>query len=253
MRGWCGVNPFDLPIFDRPLVIFAVALVVVAGAIVQSGLGMGFGLMAAPLLALIDPSLVPAPALFISLVTGLVVACRERAGIVWPEVGIGAFGRLIGVVAGTVLLARIGDGKMFQLVFGLLIGLAVVLSAGGWRLAFSWRSLNAMGVVSGLMGTITSVGAPPLAIIYQDRDPRTARPTLAAFFAAGCALSLLGLAVAGLTGWRDLMLGVLMLPPMIVGFLLAGLFRGRFDRGYRPALLAIAGFAALGLIWRGLA
>lgn len=246
------MSPFDLPIFDKPAIIALVALVVIVGAIVQSGLGMGFGLTAAPLFALIDPVLVPAPSLFIGLVTGAVVAWRERAGIDWPEVGIGSFGRVLGVVAGTMLLTAIGDGKAFQLVFGLMVALAVLLSAGGWRLAFSWRSLTAMGIVSGLMGTITSVGAPPLAIIYQDRNPVTARPTLAAFFSAGCALSMLGLALTGFMGWHDLILGVLMLPPMIAGFLIASFTKGRFDRRYRAALLAISGFAALGLIYRGL-
>lgn len=246
--------PFlELPLFDTPFVVVLVALVVIAGAIVQSGLGMGFGLTAAPLLALIDPVLVPAPSLFIGLVTGAVVAVRERAGIDWAEVGIGSAGRVTGVVLGTMLLAHIGDGHLFQVAFGLLVGLAVLLSAGGWRLAFSWRSLSAMGVVSGLMGTITSVGAPPLAIIYQDREPVSARPTLAAFFSIGCGLSMAGLALTGWMGWHDLLLGFMMLPPMVLGFLIATRFNGRFDRRYRPALLAIAGFAALGLIWRGLA
>ncbi len=103
------------------------------------------------------------------------------------------------------------------------------------------------------MATITSVGAPPLALIYQDRPPGEARPTLSAFFALGCLLALAGLAVSGHAGLRDVALAALMLPPMLAGIAIARRLRGRFDRRYRPALLAMAGMAAVLLVLRGIA
>jgi uncharacterized protein len=139
-----------------------------------------------------------------------------------------------------------------MLVFGTLIAIAVALSVSGWRIAFSRISVAAMSGVSGMMGTITSVGAPPMALIYQDRSARTARPTLATFFAFGCALSLVGLYATGWAGPHDLALAITMLPAMFAGIVAARFLRGRFDARYRPALLAISGMAAIVLIARGL-
>jgi hypothetical protein len=110
-----------------------------------------------------------------------------------------------------------------------------------------------MATVSGIMGTITSVGAPPLAIVYQDRPAAEARPTLAAFFALGCGISLAGLYLSGWADWRNFMLAIVMAPAMLAGLAVARRIGGRFDRRYRPALLAISGTAAIVLIARGLA
>lgn len=241
------------PLLASPALAAAVFAIVVAAAIVQSGLGMGFGLTAAPLLALIEPELVPAATLWIGLLTSSWGAAREISHVQWNEVVTGAFGRLAGVLAGSLLLASIPDKKIFMLTFGTMVGLAVLLSASGWRIAFNRFSLIAMATVSGLMGTITSVGAPPLALIYQNRPSAEARPTLAAFFAVGCALSLAGLHLAGWAGWHDLALALFMVPPMMIGMVTGKRFQSRFDRRYRPAMLAVAAVAAVILIARGLA
>lgn len=235
-----------------PWVAAAVILIAMVAAVVQFGLGMGFGLTAAPLLALIDPELVPVSTLYLGFATSAWTAFDERHAIVWPEVWTAALGRVAGVVAATAVLVWISDRKAFSLVFGLMVGLAVVLSVAGWRLRFGRASLLSMAAVSGLMGTITSVGAPPLAIVYQDRSAAQARPTLAAFFAIGCLLSLAGLYLSGWAGLRDLALALVMVPGMLAGWLVARMLAGRFDRRYRPALLAVAGMAAVILIIRGL-
>jgi uncharacterized membrane protein YfcA len=230
-----------------------VAAIIVAAAIVQLGLGMGFGLTAAPLLALIDPELVPAPTLILGMLSSGIGAWSERDAIAWHEVGIGAVGRVVGVGAALAVLAVVADGRGFSIAFGLMVGLAVTMSVFGRRIAFTRPNLVAMSALSGLMATITSVGAPPLALIYQDRPARAARPTLAAFFALGCVLALAGLAAAGHAGLRDVALAALMLPPMLAGLAIARRLRGRFDRRYRPALLAVAGAAAVLLVLRGIA
>ena len=244
--------PDGFALAGQPLLILAVFMIVVAASIVQAGLGMGFGLTAAPLLALIDPHLVPVPTLVIGMVTAGLVGWRERKAVVWPEVGLGMAGRLVGVASGAMILSLLVDRKAFMLVFGIMVAIAVVLSLGGRKLAFTRPSLIAMGWLSGLMGTITSVGAPPLALIYQHRNPRSARATLSAFFAFGCAASLMGLALTGWVRVADLYLAVAMGPPMLIGMWMAKKIGGRFDSRYRPALMAISGFAAVVLIVRGL-
>ena len=63
-----------MPVVDllsSPALLAAIFAIVVAASIVQAGLGMGFGLASAPLLALIDPRLVPGPVLIIAVVTSI--------------------------------------------------------------------------------------------------------------------------------------------------------------------------------------
>lgn len=244
---WLTAHVVDHP--AQAAIIFAI---VIFASVVQFGLGMGFGLTAAPLLALLDPMLVPAPTLMIGMITSGWGAWRERGRIDWPEVGTASLGRLIGVALATAILTGLATRETFSLIFGLMIGAAVGLSVIGLRLKFSRSSLVGMALLSGLMGTIPSVGAPPLAILYQDRSAAAARPTLAAFFAIGCAMSLTGLFVSGWAGWRDFGLAALMVPAMILGAVMARRLDGRFDRRYRPLLLGIAGSAAAVLVVRGL-
>ena len=244
--------PGGFPLADQPWLSLAAFVIVLAASIVQAGLGMGFGLTAAPLLALIDPHLVPVPTLIIGMVTAGMGGWRERGSIIWPEVGIGIAGRLIGVACGALVLSQLVDRKAFMLVFGIMVGIAVTLSLGGWRWRFSHFSLMSMGWLSGLMGTITSVGAPPLALIYQDRKPGEARPTLSAFFAFGCAASLAGLALSGWAHVGDIYLALAMVPPMLAGIWAARRIGGRLDSRFRPALMTISGIAAVVLIVRGL-
>lgn len=238
---------------SSPALAALVLVIVFAASVVQFGLGMGFGLTAAPLLALIDPMLVPAPALFIGLLTSAWGAWRERAAVRWDEVVPAAFGRLLGVALSAAILSLAITRETFSLIFGSFVGLAVLLSVAGWRLAFTRRNLVAMATVSGLMGTITSVGAPPLAIVYQGRTAQEARPTLAAFFAIGCAISLAGLFATGWATGRDAGLALLMLPGVLAGALVARRIGTRLDRRYRPLLLSVAGLASALLILRGLA
>lgn len=240
------------PLADQPFLILAAFVIVTAASVVQSGLGMGFGLTASPLLALIDPHLVPVPTLIIGMATAAMGGWRERAAIIWPEVGIGLLGRVAGVATGAFVLSLLVDRKAFMLVFGIMVAIAVMLSLSGWRWAFSRFSLTAMGWLSGLMGTITSVGAPPLALIYQDRKPGEARPTLSAFFALGCAVSLIGLALSGWAHVSDLWLALAMVPPMLTGTWIARRIGDRLDARFRPALMLVSGVAAVILIARGL-
>lgn len=239
-------------LFSQPLIALTVFAVVFMGSVVQAGLGMGFGLMVAPILALLDPALVPAAALYLGTLTSVFGATAERNNIAWKQVGIGMIGRASGILAGTVVLLQIADRGMFSLIFGCLILMAVALTAFGWNMKLKASNLIGMGVISGFMGVITSVGAPPLALIYQSQDPKFARPTLAAFFAIGGALSLLSLYITGYAGWDDLWMALFMLPASLAGTWAGRVTRGRFDKRYRPALLVIAGLASILLIARGL-
>lgn len=237
----------------EPWLLPVVMAIVFAAAVVQINLGMGFGLMAAPLLALLDPALVPVPTLTLGFVTASWGAWRERDQIRWGEVAVGIPGRVAGVVAGAGVLAIVPGPQGFMLAFGMMIALAVILSAAGWQMRFNTASLLGMSSLSGLMGTLTSVGAPPMALIYQNRPAAFARPTMAAFFAIGCVLSLTGLTLTGWAGRDDLLAVAIMAPALLAGIVTARRLGHRLAHRFRPALLSVSGLAAAILIIRGAA
>jgi len=239
-------------IFTSVWIALLVGVIIVFGAVVQAGLGMGFGLTVAPLLALIDPAMVPATTLYLGMFTATLGVLREPNSIQWNEVKFGALGRLVGVCVGAVILIGLTDIKAFSLVFGLVVGVAVLMTSLGWHMPFTSFNLFAMSCVSGTMGIITSVGAPPMALLYSQRPPEKARPTMAAFFAIGCALSILGLVVMGWSGWQDLAIAVLMVPLVLLGTFFARRVQAKFDKRYKSVLLVIAGIASIMLIARGL-
>ncbi len=227
------------------------SLVVAGAAVVQAALGMGYGMVAAPLLALIDPVFVPAPTIMIGMITSTVGAWSERSAIVWSQVQVITAGRLCGILLACAVIFAAIDERRFLLVFGLLIAAAVAISVSGWQLWMSTKSLFSMGGVSGLMGTITGVGAPPLALVYSSQPASTARPTLAATFALGCGLSVVGLTVIGWVGPLQVMICAAMLPAMFLGTLTGRRFKGMAADRYRPVLLCIAGISSVLLIAKG--
>jgi hypothetical protein len=112
----------------------------------------------------------------------------------------------------------------------------------------------ATGVVSGAMGTATSIGGPPLALLYQHHEGPVLRATLAATFALGTALSVVGLALAGaIEGWHVWLAAALM-PGTLAGVAASNRLVGRVDGAWlRPAVLAFASIAAALAVARGLA
>ena len=95
---------FDALMLQSVWIAGAALLVVFAGAVVQAGLGMGFGLAVAPILALLDPVLVPVTALFLGTATSIFGAMKERENIVWRQVDSALSGRLGGIFLGLFLL-----------------------------------------------------------------------------------------------------------------------------------------------------
>jgi len=228
------------------------SLIIFAATSVQVGMGIAFGLIAGPLLALIDVEFVPGPVLMLTFCTSVTAAVGERRGIKWDQLRFAVSGRLLGSLIGVVVLSMIPDEKTFMLVFGLIIGLAVLISVSGFVIPFTLPAVGLAGAVSGFTATITSVGGPPMAVVYQNQKAGQARPTLQTFFAMGSFLSLCVLGLAGLLSIRDIALAIMLLPALALGFFAGPRLRPFFDKSFKPFLLGTAAVAALLLIVRGL-
>lgn len=184
----------------------AAGAAVLIGALLQSAVGFGFGLVSAPLLF---AAFGPAPAVgllnTLSLVLNVVLLAGEGrrpqplgrlalAVVAWSVPGL-----LLGVV-----VLRNADDRVLQVALTVVVfaSLLVRRRAGAPpRAAPAWGA-PAAGFSSGVLGTTTSTGGPPLVLLLLGRghDPGRVRDTLVTIFIA---TSLLAVGVLAATGTSE--------------------------------------------------
>lgn len=190
----------------------AAAGAVMAGAALQSAIGFGFALVAAPLLYAAAPS--PEQAVGLMTVLGLEVnlltllAERRRPAPVWGDVAAVVLWSLPGALAGVAVLRALDDVALQLLVTaGVLVALVLNLRAGRatGRTAAApvapWARPLA-GVASGALNTSTSTGGPPVVLLLMARElrPQVIRDTLTTSFVGFAAVSVAALALTGTDG-----------------------------------------------------
>ena len=228
------------------------SLAVAVGACLQSSVGFGLNLVAAPVLIAVDHRLVPGPAALLSLVLTILVAHREREAIDVRGVGWALLGRVPGTVLGALTVAVLSE-RGLDVGFSLLLLVAVALSASGYALPRTPPTLVGVGALSGFMGTTTSIGGPPMSLIYQDEEGATIRGTLAGFLMVGISLSLVSLALVGRFGVAEAEASAALLPALLVGFTLSRWTAPRLDgRHTRTAVLVVSAASAVALLARDL-
>lgn len=220
--------------------LLVACLVVAAGAAVQGGVGFGMNLIAAPLLALIDPDLVPGPAIAAAVLLTVLLAVRERASIDGRAVGFALIGRVPGTTAGALLIGAIPErGVALTVAAGVF--LAVLLNVGRPRLRPTPKTLLAAGVVSGFGSTTSSIGGPPMAVVFANEPGPVVRANLSAIFVVGGLMSIVGLALVGDFGRKEALASLLLLVPGGVGFLASRRLASHLDAGRtRAGVLAVS-------------
>lgn len=230
--------------------VLAATLVVAAG--VQGLVGLGLGLVSAPVVALVAPQLMPDLLLWLALVMPLVTLVREHHEIDWRGLAWSLPSRIPGTAVGVGLVAVISPETMGILV-GSMVLLSVLLTATAVDIPVNVRTLSSAGFVSGITGTTTSIGGPPMALLYQHRSPRQIRSTLALYFIAGAALSLVGLAVAGTLDRSTFLLALALVPALVVGFALSRLLDRWVPRRHiRSGVLLVCALSAVAVLVRSL-
>lgn len=225
-------------------------LAVLAGSIIQGATGLGLGMVAAPVLMIIDPIFVPGPLLMLAMMVSLLMVLREWRNIDLTGLTMALTGRVPGTILAAVIFTAI-PLALFGIIFGVMVLAAVLLSATRWRFVSSRRNLLFAGFASGFMGTLTSIGAPPLALAYQDKPAAVIRSTMAAFFTIGCAFSIAMLIFFGGFSVDHLMVTVIFIPPLLVGFKISNLVVARLNsRTVRLSMLTLSGISAATLIIR---
>jgi uncharacterized membrane protein YfcA len=227
-------------------------LIVAVGAALQSSVGFGLALFAAPLLNLIDPKLVPGPLIVATMVVLIASAFRERHAMDLRGVGWVLAGRVPGAALGAFALSVLAPGTL-SISTGILVLLAVALSLHRGALPRSRPILLGAGLLSGVMGTTAAIGGPAVAVLYQREAGPLVRSTLAGYFIVGAAMSMIALFLVGRLGRAEVELGFAMIPGILLGIAVANPARRFLDRGYtRNAILLVSAAAGLAAVVRGI-
>lgn len=224
-----------------------------AGTMLQRLAGQGFGLLAAPLTVLVVPDFLPATLLLIGGVVGFGATAVDMGAITKKELVPGFTGRTLGAVLAAWIAATIADPGIFSILVAGMVYLGIALSIIGLRVAIVPASLFSAGVVAGIMGTLTAVGAPPMALLYQHEEQRRSAGMQNIFFAWGMVVSILALTVAGLVGIRHLLLAAALVPFAFAALRVSATLARRVAKAQiRPYALTLAGAAATVLLVRQL-
>ncbi|MFD3523349.1 sulfite exporter TauE/SafE family protein [Streptomyces sp. NPDC058653] len=209
--------------------VFALLAAVVAlAAFVQGTSGLGFALIVAPVVGMVDPGLLPVFLLASMIPLNLYVAWRERAdldvrGARWISAA-----RLAATPGGLALLWAVPERHL-----GVVVGAATVLAALVSLLAPAFTPGRAAyigaGAVTALTETATGVGGPPLALVYQHRPPAELRSTVAVCFLVGEVASLGLLFATGQGSPGQAWPALLLLPALALGVRLSRLVHHRVD------------------------
>jgi len=228
------------------------ALVVAFAACVQASVGFAYALIAAPLLQLVSPELVPGPVLVSSFMLSGLTAWRERASIDRRGVRIALTGRIPGAVLAGFAIGLL-PAKSYDVLFGTVVLVAVLICLWTKGVRPTTPALLIAGFASGIMGTLTAVGGPPIALVYQNSKGPELRSTLNAYFAIGCLISIAVLTYAGQFEVKHLLLGLASMPLIGVGFYASRFTRDRVDGPrLRPAVLWLAALSSLAVVIKAL-
>lgn len=243
---------FDIPQFlgiTGLELLIAVAAVLV-GSCLQGALGFGLGLVSAPVLVILNADLVPAALLAIGLPLAASVVWRERADLDLRMIRWAILGRIPGTIIGSLSVALLSR-QVLSVGFGVVILAAVAVSTFGLAITPTRRNLFVAGVLSGVSGTATSVGGPPVALVYQQMPGAQVRAALSFYMVVGAVGSLVALGLVGEVEPNDLLVAAILSPVVMVGFVVSRRVVHIVDQGLvRPAVLVFASLSAVSIVVR---
>ena len=228
------------------------AVAIALASALQASIGFGIGMFAAPIVALIDPALIPGTLIMVATLVTLMVVVREREAIDLAGTGWALTGRLPGTVAGALLLAVLPHRALAIVLAGVVLG-GVVLTSSGWIPAARRRNVVLAGAASGLLGTATAIGGPPMALVWQRNSGAQLRGTMSGFFLIGSVMSLIVLAATGAVNKHTLWGFAVLVPAAVLGYLLSHVLNRHLNPGrLRRLAITVSAAGAILLIGREL-
>lgn len=227
-----------------------IALAIFLGSTVQTVVGLGIGLVSAPVLTLLEPALMPGTLIMLALVLPVATLLHDHDDIDWPGLTWSLPARVLGTVIGVWVVA-VFTHRQLGIAVGVMVILMVLITWRAVDVPVNRGTLGAAGFFGGITGTATSIGGPPFALLYQHRPAQQIRTTMAVYFLIGAALSLVGLLIAGdLTG-AQLRAALQLFPALLLGVVVGALSRRHLPADFvRPAVLVVSAASALVLLVR---
>ena len=215
------------------------------GCWLQSAVGFGMAVVAAPVIVFIRPEWVPYVLVITALPLCLINAWDQRHGLQPRDMIVPMLTRIPGTVLGTWLLLYMST-VWLQIAVSFCVLLAVLVSARSVHFDATPARLGWAGLIGGFMGTTTSIGGPPLALVMQHGSPLTVRANLSLYFAFSVLTSITGYTLAGMLDRHILLVSLSFLPCPLLGFAVGVRSRAWVDRGkFRYALLGVCSVAAV--------
>jgi uncharacterized membrane protein YfcA len=229
------------------------AITVFIGTLVQRLSGAGYGMFAAPVMAIVAPEWLPGTVLLVGFVIGSGALLNARDAIQWKDLPPGFAGRILGAgIAAYIATAVVGTDAL-EIIVGFIVLFAVALTLLGLSFPISRVSLFVAGTVGGVMGTLTGIGAPPMAILYSKVEARRSAATQNAFYGFGTLVAIIALSTVGVLTLAQLAFAATLAPLVPVALRVSRPLAVRFERGaIRPWALGLATISALALLWRSL-
>ena len=232
--------------------ILIAVTVIFVGSFVQSSIGFGLAIIAAPLLYFIDPLYVPAPITICALTLSIANSAKFWKSISFAGLKFAILGRIPGTIAGGLLLLWI-DQRALALWLGISVIAAVGLSLANVMLKPTAPALFSAGFLSGFMGTSSSIGGPPMALVLQHEANDFIRANLAAFFVVSCIMSLIMLATVDRFGMPQIIISLPLMPATLAGYWVAmktlHLISHQRLRTVSLILCGVAGSTAIASYW----
>ncbi|MCB1864484.1 MAG: sulfite exporter TauE/SafE family protein [Chromatiales bacterium] len=225
-------------------------IAVAAGAALQSAVGFGFALVAAPVLLFIDPALVPVPITLAALVLTAANFIANRHAADWRGLGWIVLGNGPGYLLGAIALTHL-PLVWLAMLFGALTLAMVWLSLARIHCSPVPRWQLPMGALSGFSGVTTAMNGPPIALVYQHAAGPVVRATLSVYFFASNLILLAIFAGLNRLDMQAAAAGLLLVPGVLLGLWLGRRFSRWVDAGRtRRSILWVSALSAVAVMLR---
>lgn len=226
-----------------------VLFLIILGAITQSAIGIGFGIPAG-ILVLLEPSMVPSCIILMGSFLALSNAMLSYKDIIKVDLIYSFTGRVIGSILAMPLIFLTLGTDYYLIVFGVLLLIATYLSAKKWNIVATKKNITIAGTASGIMGTLTGIGGPPMAIVYQNSSAPKVVATLNMFFGIGALFSVLLFVYFDLINLPEVMKSIYLSPGLVIGTYIGrrGIVRKFVNRNLKNLIIAVCFISALVII-----
>lgn len=226
-----------------------ILFLIILGAITQSAIGIGFGIPAG-ILVLLEPSMVPSCIILMGSFLALSNAMLSYKDIIKVDLIYSFTGRVIGSILAMPLIFLTLGTDYYLIVFGVLLLIATYLSAKKWNIVATRKNITIAGTASGIMGTLTGIGGPPMAIVYQNSSAPKVVATLNMFFGIGALFSVLLFVYFDLINLPEVMKSIYLSPGLVIGTYIGrrGIVRKFVNRNLKNLIIAVCFISALVII-----